>query len=310
MSMKRIFSVLAAAAAAVCCVLPFGMQVSAERPVEDTIPSCKLYDPDGLFTDQEQTDLSQSIRAVSDETDQYVAVYVMNESGEGLSDYQVETFADDKYDELFNIPYGKETDGLMLVLDMPTHYIYITTSGLGELYYYNGTADDRISQMVENLKSYLRSENNSGAVTQFCNDVRKYHDRGFPVNAYTYNSDNGQYYFYYNGTLQSADKLPWWFGKHFKEMIPVGLIIGVIAGIVSVLIVKSRYKLVKSLDPGNYVSKNDTNFYVQEDHFLREHTVKHRIDTERSGGGGGGGGGGSSHSSSGGFSHGGGGGHW
>ena len=309
MRFRKIASLLAAAGAAVCCMLPMSMQVFAERPLEDTIPNCKLYDPDGLFTESEQDEINAKIREVSDETDQYVAVYVLNESGSSMSDYDVETFADDTYDKLFNIPYGKETDGVMLVLDMPTHYIYISTCGLGELYYYNGGSDDRIYKMNENLHPYLQAGNNRSAVMKFCNDVSEYHKKGFAKDAYTYNRDNHEYYYYYKGELVHAEKLPWWFGKNFKFLIPLGLVIGAVAGLFSTAVVASGYKLVKSLDPGNYVSQNETNFYVQEDHFLREHTTKTHINTDRSGSGGGGGGG-SSHMSSGGFSHGGGGSHW
>ena len=301
---KRIGALTAAVLFAVCMVLP----VSAERKHENAIENCKLYDPDGLFDEINQEGLSEEIRKTSDAIDMYIAVCILNESGEGMSDDAVMTFADDKYDELFNVQYGEESDGLLLVLNMPTHYIYISTCGLGELYYYNGAADDRISAMVENLKSYLRNEDNFGAVSRFCSDAEKYYKQGIPKNAYTYNSGNEQYSYKLNGELVHSKKLPWWFGINWTFWAPVSLIVGAIAGLISLAVIKSSYQLKKSLNASNYISNNDTNFYQQDDVFLRTHTTKTYHDPNR--GSGGGGGGGFSHSSGGGFSHGGGGGHW
>ena len=301
---KRFSALAAAMLFAVCMVLP----ASAARDHENAIMNCQLYDSDGLFDEINQEGLTQAIRDTSDAIDMYIAVCILDESGAEMSDDAVMTYADDKYDELFNVQYGEESDGLLLVLDMPTQYIYISTCGLGELYYYNGAADDRITAMQENLKSYLRSEDYFGAVSRFCADAEYYYKQGIPKNAYTYNSDSGQYSYKLNGELVHTEKLPWWFGINWAFWIPCALIAGAVAGLISLAVIKSSYQLKKSLNPSNYISSNDTNFYQQDDVFLRTHTTKTYHDPNR--GSGGGGGGGFSHSSGGGFSHGGGGSHW
>ncbi len=328
---KRFLHIILTAAAVFCCTLSAAVSVSAARPLEDTIPNCKLYDEDNFLSAEEQSQINQMISEVSRDIDMYVAVGILNGSGQehsrpsadeysdegadvlmldsDLTDDEVERYADDLYDELFNIPYGKETDGVLLMLNMPTHYIYISTCGLGELYYYNGSADNRISAMVDNLISYMRNSDYTGAVNQFCEDLRDYQNKGFPENAYTYNYGTGQYAYAYKGELFFAEKLPWWFGYDVKKWGLIGLVVGGLTALISMLIVKSNYKFKKSLNPTNYVSQKDTRYLVKDDVFIRTHTTKHRIDTDR-GGGGGGGGGGFSHTSSGGFSHGGGGGHW
>ena len=296
---------------AICGILLLALPVSAERQFEDCIANCKLYDPNGLFDASEAEQLNQLIRETSDNTNMYIAVQVIN-SSENLSDYETEVLADDRYDELFNPQKGVDTDGVMLVLNMPTHYIYITTSGLGELYYYNARENDRVGQMVENMKSYLRSSDNVGAVRRFCQDAVNYYQAGIPNHAYTYNKDTHQYTYTKKGEIVRSEHLP------FSYLHPINYGVGLIAGVIcaaltaliSYAVIKSRYKFTKTLSASSYISDKETTFYQRDDMFIRTHTTKTRIDTDRGSGGGGFSGGGSSHSSSGGHSHGGGGGHW
>ena len=308
MKKKTFLRFLTAAAAVICAGVSLVMPVSAKREHEESIQYCTLYDPDDMFAESEEAAINETIRSTSDEIDMYVAVNILGDSGSSYEDYEVEEFTDDRYDELFNKRYEKEQDGIMLTLNMPSHYIYISTCGLGELYYYNGSTDDRIYQMNENMKDALRRGDNAGAISQFCSDCIKYYKQGIPDNAYTYNSGSGMYAYKQNGELVFAEKLPWWFGVRWKLFGILAAVFGGLAALISLLVIKSSYQLKKSLDPSNYVSEKDTNFLVKDDIFIRAHTTKTHID--RSSGGGGGGGGGSSHTSSGGFSHGGGGSHW
>lgn len=307
--MKRILKRFAVLAAAVCCAVGTVLSVNAAREHENAVANCMLYDSDGFFDEADEAGLTELIMQTSDAIDMYIAVCILDESGDGMSDSAVEAYADDQYDAMFNVQYGEESDGLLLVLNMPTHYIYISTCGMGELYYYNGFADDRISAMVSNMTDYLRKEDYFGAVSRFCSDAKYYHDKGIPDNAYSYNAGNGMYAYQQGGKLVYAKSLPWWFGIQWGFWIPVGVIVGLLAGLISFLVIKSSYQMKKSLNATNYISNRETQFYQQDDVFLRTHTTKRYNNPDR-GSGVGGGGGGSSHTSSGGFSHGGGGGHW
>ena len=304
---KRIFSLLAA----VCLFLLPLLPVSAERQFEDCIANCQLYDPDVLFSEMEQEELSRLIRETSDKIDMYIAVQIIN-SGDEMNDFETEAFADDRYDELFNPQSGTDTDGLMLVLNMPTHYPYITTSGIGEMYYYNANSDNRINLMISHLIGYLRNNDNAGAVRQFCEDAVYYYNQGVPRNARTYSYNTRLYSYVKNGKLVRSKTLPLSYRLNYGVGLIAGAICAVLTGLISFAVIKSRYKFTKSLSASNYISDRDTTFYQRDDMFIRTHTTKTRIDTNRGGGGGGGGGfgGGSSHSSFGGHSHGGGGGHW
>ncbi|MBP0970796.1 MAG: TPM domain-containing protein [Oscillospiraceae bacterium] len=302
---RRIFSLIAA----LCCLVVFALPVSAARPYENCIANCKLYDPDNLFTETEQEELSRLIRQTSDDTDQYVAVCIINDGTEQLSDYETMRFADDRYDEMFNPQYGVDTDGVLLVLNMPTHYIYISTSGMGQLYYSNSPQDNRINRIVDGLTPHLQNKDNVGAVQSFCSYVKSYRNQGAKYHAYTYNSDTHMYSYEKNGELVSSKNLPFTYRLNMAAGLLIGLIAGGLTMLISFLVIKSSYKFRKSLSASNYISDKETTFYQRDDMFIRTHTSKSRIDTDR-GGGGGFSGGGSSHSSSGGHSHGGGGGHW
>lgn len=306
---KRILQIFLTAAAVICCTICAAVSVSAARPLEDTIPNCKLYDPDNFLSSEEQDEINEMIRQVSSDIDMYVAVCILDETGNNYSDPQCMNYADDLYDKQFNIPYGKETDGALLLLNMPTHYIYISTCGLGEFFYYNGGSENRIDGMVDHLIDYMRNSDYTGAVGRFCSDLKYYRDLGYPVNAYTYNASTGQYAYVYKDGIAFADKLPWWYGVNWTLWGIIGAIAGAITALIAAAVVSSNYKLVKTLDASNYISQKETRYSVKDDVFIRTHTSKTRINTD-SGRSGGGGGGGSSHTSSGGFSHGGGGGHW
>lgn len=306
MRSKRIASLLAA----VCCMMLMVLPASAARQFEDCIPNCKLYDVDGLLSEDEAESLDEIIRQTSDNIDMYVAAYILNGSGSNMTDYECEVFADDRYDELFNPEAGTDTDGALLLLNMDTHYIYISTSGIGQLYFYNGTSDDRVASMVDQLKTPLRNGDNGGAVREFCSQLEYYYEKGIPEHGYTENDDTGLYYYNDGGTIVSSESLPLSYLVNIPAAVAISVLIGGIAAMIAFFAIRSSYKFKKSLAASNYISNRETNFYQRDDIFIRTYTSKTRISSDSDGRSGGGGGGGHSHMSSGGHSHGGGGGHW
>ena len=302
MCSKRIASLLAA----VCCMMLMVLPASAARQFEDCIPNCKLYDEDGLLSEDEAESLNQLIRQTSDDIDMYVAACILNGSGSNMTEYDCMVWADDRYDALFNPEAGTDTDGVLLLLNMDTHYIYISTSGFGDLYY-NSSSDNRIDPMVERLKTPLRNGDNSGAVSEFCSQLEYYYKKGMPDHGYMKNDDNGLYYYNEGGTLVTSESLPLSYRANIPAAVAISVLIGGIAAMIAFFAIRSSYKFKKSLAASNYISNRETNFYQRDDMFIRTYTSKTRISSDS---GGGGGGGGHSHSSSGGHSHGGGGGHW
>lgn len=302
--MKRKLTAFLASAVMLCIALLTAMPVSAERAIEDYIQNVGLYDPDGFFTEEQCNKLDARIQEASRKIDMYAAVVVYDESGLGLEDETVETYAKQHYIDLFEKNTESDTDGVILVLNMQTHYIYIATSALGAMYYSN-SSEDRYMTMEDNMKPYLRSDDTVGAIEKFCYDLEYYYQKGIPEGAYCLNEKENKYFYIQEGKLVTGDKLPLGYGVDYPFLTGVSIVIAAIITLITYAVIKSSYKMKKSLDPSNYISQKETNFYERHDVFIRAHTSKTRIDTDSGSGGSGG-----SMSSFGGHSFGGGGSHW
>lgn len=305
-------NILISAALSICAVgmlLPgAAMTVSAQRQYENCIKNCRVYDVEGVFDEYELAQASTMIQELSESIDMYVAVYIYGSETQFASDYDVARIADDNYDALFNPQYNVDTDGLLLLINNSTNYDYISTSGMGQLYFSNSPSNDRIDSILSDISSSLKEGDYLDAITEFCVQVERYYDKGYPANAYTYDSWNDIYYYASNGKLVSGKSLPKWYDPNWFMGICMALGAAVITGLITGGCIKSSYKLKKSLTPTNYICHDETIFHVQEDLFLRQYRTRTQISSS-SGGRSGGGGGGSSHRSSGGHSHGGGGRH-
>lgn len=298
----------AALGAAICCMILSVLPVSALRKYEDIKANCRLFDPDGLFSEEDQELITEEIRRTSEEIDMYLAVYVLNDPSNTLSDEETECFADDTYDSLFNVQYGEESDGLILVMNMPTHYNYVSTCGMAQLYYPCNPANNVAVRLTTEMIPSMQSGNYSEGISRFITMVKGCYSDGIAKHSYSYDPATDTYYYESGGQLVSAKKLPLFYTINLTFWVPCSILVGIIAAFIAMLIVDSKYKMKKSLNPSNYISQKDTHFYQKDDIFLRTNTTKVHIDSDRSGGGGGGGS--ISHMSSGGFSHGGGGSHW
>ena len=296
----------------------FALPASAARLYENCIGNCKLYDPDHVFTETEQEELNRLIRQTSDDADVYGAVYVLNGSERDMTKAGCMNYADDRYDELFNPKSGADSDGVLLVVNLDMsgsdtgRYLYISTSGMGQLYYFEQQNNPycRCEQMMDHIVNYMpRGEEGdlNNAIRAFCNDVKNFAKSGAPYHAYTVDYSTGLFYYEKNGKLVSSKHLPLSYRMNIAAGTAIGLVACGLTMLITVLAIKSRYKFRKSLSASNYISDKETTFYQRDDMFIRTHTTKSYIDRSSSGGGGGGGGGGSSHSSSGGHSHSGGG---
>lgn len=139
-----------------------------------------LYDPDNFLSDADYKALVQIIHETGEQIKMNISVCILDSSGQNMSDDEISAFSDKQYDEWFNNLVGKDTDGLLLTLNIPTRYMYISTCGAGKQIYYNGKSDDRISKMLDNMKEYLRNDDYTGAIKQFCDDAVTYKKMGVP----------------------------------------------------------------------------------------------------------------------------------
>ncbi len=300
---RPFFGALAAATMLLSCG---GITAFAERPYENCIKNCGVYDVQGILTGSEWELADTRIKELSEEIDMYVAVYIYGPETEFYGDSDVIRTADDNYDELFNPQYGVDTDGILLLINNSTKYDYISTSGTGQLYFYNGDEDNRVDEIFDYMWDNILAGDTYEAIEDFCVAVERLYRAGAPSDAYVYKSDVDQYMYMKGDTLVESDSLPWWFSFSLWPALPMGLIIGLIVCLVSNACIKNSYKFTKALTPTNYISHNETKFNIREDMFIRQYRTRMRINTS-SGGRSGGGGGGRSHRSGGGHSHGGGG---
>lgn len=301
---RPFFGALAAAAMMLSCG---GITASAQRQYENCIQNCGVYDVQGILTDSERELANTRVQTLSEAIDMYVAVYIYGPETSFSGDNDVMRTADNNYDDLFNPQYGVDTDGILLLINNSTKFDYISTSGIGQIYFYNGDEDNRVDEIFDYMWDHILAGDTYAAIEDFCVITERLYHKGAPDDAYVYERDTDQYLYMKGGELVKADSLPWWFGFDLFPALPMGLIIGLIVCLVSNACIKSSYKFTKALTPTNYISQNETKFNIKEDMFIRQYRTRTRISS--SSGGGGGGGGGHSHSSGGGHSHGGGGRH-
>ena len=242
---------------------------------------------DGMFTDEEEADIDEVIRACAQKLQMNIVVYISNQY---LSESQAEIFADDTYDEY----YGEDTDGVFYYMDLsgqsPAHD-YISTSGKAVLLY-----QDHIEDIFSVMDTYLPpstvsdystyKDSISSGIQQFTVLLEEYYNEGVsdPF-AYYYDESSGKYFYFKDGEYMMGEGKP----RSAKLLMwVISAVAGLIVGLIVYFASKSRYKFKSSANPGVYVSKNDTRFAVRNDTFIRTYTTRTKIESSDSRGGGGG----------------------
>lgn len=260
--------------------------------------SCMVYDEKGLFSDEELDMLNSLVRETSEELNLYIAIYL---SDTPRSDPETERFAAKAYEEMFS----PDSDGVFYYMDLSEQYSaydYISTSGLGILYY-----QDDLSEIIQRILPYLPSSGEPiysddiyNAICKILETFKQYADT--PDYMYSYHDENKDTYIYYRDgktVISTTKPLP----LILKDFLLFALVPGIIVGFIFYFAVKSHYKFKRSCNPSAYVTHEKTHFDQREDRFIRTRTTRHKIEHNSSGGGSS-----SSHSGGGGSgSHGGGG---
>lgn len=212
-----------------------------------------------------------------------VVILISDDVGADKSDRGVVDYADVYYETFC----GKDTDGLLLLINNDTKYDYISTSGACINYY----SDYRIERMFDMFFDCIKSGDYKNAALNFV--------------------DSADYYY---GLGKDNNQIEVWGKEVEPEQIVITLLfLLVVAALIGLIIFGVNHKKYKLAKPVNqwYVVKGSLLFSQATDTFLGNVTT--RIYSPQSTGGGSGGGGGSHHSSthhsSGGGRHGGGGRH-
>lgn len=246
-----------------------------------------FFDSADIFSDKEEAEITKNIQETAKELELNILV-IAGGPVQYMSDYQTEQFCDETYEDFF----GADSDGVMMFMDFTGKspaYDYISTSGRAMLDYDKNIEDilDSYWDMmppstVSDYSDY--SDDIAEAIDTFLGSLEYYHGSG--DRRIIHDEDKDVYIYRKNGETMITSTKP--LALRLRALlyaIPIGALVGVIFFFVT----KIHYRFKRSLNPGTYVSQQETNFYRREDRFLRTHTSKTRIQTSSGGGRSGGG---------------------
>ena len=249
-------------------------------PIPEGRQKPRLVDDAGLLSQEETYSLCGKLDSISEKR-QLDVIVVTNNSLDGKD---IESYADDYYD--YNgYGFGENDDGILLLLSMDTREWAMTTYGKAIDIF----TDDIQNDISDSFLSYLSDGDYYGGFALFAELCDQF------IEEYT---TTGKAYDYGN-----MPKEPFgWFGA-----ICGSLVVGVIAGIIVALSLKSQLTSVKPQAMANaYIRQGSMQITERNDLFLYHNitrVARPKDNDSRSGGGGGGGS--STHHSSSGRSHGG-----
>lgn len=240
----------------------------------------KVYDFANLLTDIEEENLYDKVSDYIETSKYDLAIVTINDNNK----YSAMEYADDFFD-YNNFGFNSSRDGLLILIDMDTREIYVSTSGMA-IKMYN---DSRIDSIIDAGYNYLTSGNYYTCLIRMIERLDSYFDSGYP-------SGNKNLFIDEDGNPYYIRKIPY---------IMVFMLSSVICAIVSSVLYFKTSSKIKKQNTVTYINPNITNI-IKNDQFVTTYTSRIRIQSSSSGSGGGS----SFHSSSSGRSHGGGGRHF
>lgn len=271
--------------------------------VTATSESVYLYDEAGKLTEEEYQFCYENLEIASEYTGMNIIVILGYQE---YSEATIESITDTTYNTLFE----KKSNGLCYYIDLRGHspaYDYISTSGLAQFYYTNKNPNNRIKAMTTMLDKYLvpaGSEDITGAISGFKEQLEYYYNIGIPERYYIYDDSYHEYYHIENNAIITTKNKPYLAWDKALLFGIIGLILGIIIALIVALVIKSHYQFQHAFTPTNYVNKKTVNYRQQYDRFIRTRTSKIPVNSGSHGGGSGhAGGGGHSHAGHGGGGH-------
>lgn len=244
----------------------------------------KIYDYADLFTEAEEQTLYENITSAINKTNLDIVVVTINDNDKNSA----MVYADDFYD--YNgFGLNESFDGILLLIDMDTRELWISTTGEAILLF----DDNRIDIMLDNIYDYVADGDYYKGALSFVNAIKSYKDDGIP-------EINDGYYVDSDGNIKRKNSINW----------PVAIIGALIISGVTIAILISKHKMVVLAKYANdYLDQNNIRMYAPIDTFLTTHTAIVKINHNSGNNGGGIGkiGGSSIHRGSSGRMHGGGG---
>lgn len=276
--MKKIFTLLLA----VVSVALFALSVSAYGV-------SRLNDNADIISDENEQIILNYLDEKSNEQDFTFAVLTENTIRGG----DVQDYADEYYDA----NYGRDTDGIILLIVMDTREWAFSTSGLGKSYF----GDSELYALEDTMVSELSDGNYAQGIYNYAQTALYYVDF---AKTYGYNFTDDGYdvdHDYYGDYEPHRDNLP----TPLSERLTVSGIIGAIVSLISTSAMRSKMNTVhKKQSASDYIRKDSLNITRANDYFLTS-SIARTLRAQSNSGSSHHGGGGGVHISSGGGSHGG-----
>lgn len=254
--------------------------------------SYKVYDFSNVLSALEQEDLRTKVNSFIEATNIDMVIVTINKLWD---DYQIEEFADDFFD--YN-DFGMDTsgtsyDGILVVRNTNDYnrYYYISTSGLGQVYF----EQDRINNILDYMYNNMHNDNYYQGFVDFIDSSYNNYLLGVPSKYKGATVDKYGELYDANGHHISYEK-----GVYVLPILPAFIISIIITTIIMLILVSKNKMVKKATRAKEYIDKDSINYTKKEDIFLHTHTTSYKITSNSSGG---------SHHSSSGMSHGGGGRH-
>lgn len=211
-----------------------------------------LYDEADLLTDSEETALVEKLTEISHATNAQIVIATIASMDGG----DIDSFVDYLYDSM-GFGYGENHDGVLLLVCMDPREYRILSNG------YAGTAigPDQIDTLCDFMETYLPNGHYVAAFNSFadqCGEFLEYYQMGSPF-------------------------------KVGKNLV-ISLIIGIIAGLIVVFILKGQLKSVRKQDQAHrYVKPGSMTVDMQYDIFLYRTVTRtkkqERVESTSSGSG-------------------------
>ena len=257
----------------------------------------RVFDRADLLSASQEAALEAQIEGFQQETGMDFVIVTSDEAHDGKSQQQI---ADAFYDQ-GGFGLDEEGSGILYYIDMYERYHYLSTKGRMIDY----MTDERIATAIDTCAKQLSRGAYAQAAEKMLSLVEGYVQKGIPEGQYRYDVVTGRRLTARHKVLTAA------------EMLGCA-VIALIAGLVFVAGVQSRYKLKGGTYEYSFRDNCKVTLTDSADDYLRTTVTRTRKPDPPSGGHGGGsggfggfGGGGSGvHTSSGGSTHGGGGGHF
>ncbi|MFZ5354078.1 MAG: TPM domain-containing protein [Bacillota bacterium] len=253
--------------------------------------SPKINDKASLFSGQELEELEKSAAELSERL-QLDVVIVTTDENDGKTSRQ---YADDFYDKN-GYGYGKNADGILMLINMEDREVYISTCGIAIKYF----TDDRINSILDKLYTKLGDGYFYDASVTFINEVEHWVNTGIPHNQYSVDENNisspGNNYDAANSYISVRKELT------MQQKLLIFLLISLAAGGISVGVMAAFNRGLPGTGRNTYLKNDSFSLTDRYDHHVNTNVTHTIIQTSSSGSGRS-----TTHSSSSGRTHGGGG---